>query len=430
MATAAGRRLTDRHRAGQLAVRAATLRQLLVLWPLWRLDDPSTFDGFAAAAASLIAAGRRDSAALAASYYQDHRRAEDAAGQATARPAGVADRDKVTAALVVTGSVTVARALRSGRTPAQAKDSALVGVSGAVTKLTLDAGRDTIVRSVAADPQARGWQRVTSATACAFCRMLAAEGPDHEDAGFRAHASCGCAAEPVYGAWAPTAQQATDRQLWGEATQGLSGGDARNAFRRAVGENRGGSVGRGGGGGGPPSRPVPGDAEPDRHLPGASRLTVAQRARLPRRDQLPAAGKQPPTVEQLRDEGRVGDSDEHFLPGKHGDADREVAAELRRRGADVRSVRRIERLGERNPDAVVGGAVTEFKTPASSSDTAMYRTVRGARAQARIVVVDCRAAGTIEADALEGLANALRMGGGDLDEVLIMGRGFDLHWTP
>jgi hypothetical protein len=78
--------------------------------------------------------------------------------------------------------------------------SALARVSGAVTRLVLEPNRETIVRSVAADKQAVGWQRNVRSEACKFCRMLAGRGGVYkrESALVAAHDHCQCAAVPSW----------------------------------------------------------------------------------------------------------------------------------------------------------------------------------------------------------------------------------------
>jgi len=61
--------------------------------------------------------------------------------------------------------------------------------------------RDTITENRRRDPQAVGWQRITSGTGCRFCRMLADRGAvySHLSARFAAHSNCHCTAAPVFG---------------------------------------------------------------------------------------------------------------------------------------------------------------------------------------------------------------------------------------
>ena len=70
----------------------------------------------------------------------------------------------------------------------------------AVQEYVLQPGRDTIQRAAVNDPQAAGWQRVTSPGACDFCRMLAGRGGvfKRATATFAAHGNCNCSAAPSW----------------------------------------------------------------------------------------------------------------------------------------------------------------------------------------------------------------------------------------
>lgn len=116
-------------------------------------------------------------------------------------------------------------------------------------------------------------------------------------------------------------------------------------------------------------------AEPLGRLPGGD-LTSAERDGLPD-GPLPVSSRSPATVAELRSAGLIGDGWEHFEP-------REVptAEWLRERDVVLVSVANAER---RTPDAVainVGG----------------------------------------------GVLRALRNGGSDLDEILVIGDGYAFRW--
>jgi hypothetical protein len=207
---------------------------------LWRLFDPdqpgASFEALAAPLRALVAQGRTTSGGLSAGYYSAFRVAEKAEGRFAPLMAPPLPAEQVEASLSATGSAVFARALRAGQPPAQASRQALVGLAGAVSRLSLDAGRSVVVGSSVADPGAQGWARVTAGRACAFCAMLASRGPVYSEqtVDFDAHDHCACTAEPVIGdyRWPPSSQRYSE--LWAESTAGLSGADARRAFRRAV----------------------------------------------------------------------------------------------------------------------------------------------------------------------------------------------------
>lgn len=243
--TQAGRTLTGEHRRAQLQLRAATLRDFVRLWPLWDGDE-QTFRRLVDATIPLVRFHRGLSAALAGTYFETFRRAERVAGTPHVVPAEQLDTDKLAASLQVTGVIMTGRALAAGKPAEQAMRTALVRVSGTVTRFALDGGRSTLVQSVQDDRQAQGWARVTDGKPCAFCAMLAARGPAYKgeaSADFQAHDHCGCGAEPHYdGAeWPGRGREFQElyRRAQREARasgEGASGtaNDALNNFRRLL----------------------------------------------------------------------------------------------------------------------------------------------------------------------------------------------------
>lgn len=235
--TAAGAALTETHRQGQLQVRARALQDFMVLWPLWQGDEAS-FQRLLAATLPLVRAYHGLSSSLAAGYYDAFRIAERVDGQATPRVADALDEEVVLGTLHVTGADMTRRAILAGQAPQAARATALVRTAGTVTRFALAGGRDTLILSSAGDKRARGWARVTSGKACAFCALLASRGAVYSDdtSQFRAHDHCSCTAEPVYdGADLPAASKRY-RELYDEAQrEGDASGTANDAltnFRR------------------------------------------------------------------------------------------------------------------------------------------------------------------------------------------------------
>lgn len=180
-------------RRQQLQLRAVTLRQLLTLWPIWNLDE-ATFNRFLAATLPMVRQRHRDSAGLAAAYYRS------VAPKDPVIRLAPFNAEQVVTSLSVTGPVFTAKALRAGLPADAAKAQALVRVSGAVSRLVMQGGRQTLLESVKADPQARGWRRVTSGRACPFCTLLAGRGAVYsaDTVDFQAHDHCSCFSEPVF----------------------------------------------------------------------------------------------------------------------------------------------------------------------------------------------------------------------------------------
>lgn len=212
--------LTRRYRRQQAALRAKVLKDLRRLWPAldWSQID-RTYPAWAAAVGALVQRERRTAASLAAAYLQAFRKVEGAPGEARIiREEGIPP-GQLGASLRVTAPVAFKRGIANGMTEEEASNNAFVMASGAVTRLVLEAGRKTLLRSLAEDRHADGWRRVTSGNACAFCRMLAGRGAVYSarTADFSAHDHCLCSAEPAYGGdrrevkpYAPTPRNLTD----------------------------------------------------------------------------------------------------------------------------------------------------------------------------------------------------------------------------
>jgi hypothetical protein len=235
--TPEGSFLTERHRQGQLRLNTVALADLLRLWNVVDpLDLPTTIGPFAQAAAVVTRTGHGASAALAARYYSAFRQVEGARGAmvlgvAPALPSEVAEN-----VLRGAGLAGIKNARARGAEPAVAARNGFVKMAGSATGLLLGGGRDTLLGAIGADPEAKGWQRVTDAAPCAFCRMLAGRGAVYKDSGatFKAHGSCGCTAEPFFEGSRPLPANEQFRQEWEAATQGLAGTEAMNAYRRSL----------------------------------------------------------------------------------------------------------------------------------------------------------------------------------------------------
>lgn len=195
-------RLTAAYRSETAALRAGTIRDLLRLWPAldWKRLD-STYPAWALATGQLVATNRQTSANLAAAYLQATRQAAGVAGSAPLTFRGDLDPTQFVTALRVTSVVAAKRAAVAGMPEVKAMRAAFVQSSGAMSRLVLDGGRDTIVDTVRNDPTAAGWQRVTAGSACGFCRMLAGRGAVYKEdtADFASHDHCHCSALPIYG---------------------------------------------------------------------------------------------------------------------------------------------------------------------------------------------------------------------------------------
>lgn len=246
--TGAGRQLTGQHRQAQLGVRAATVRDFAALWAAFDITVEEDFSSLANATVTLVAGRHRDSATVAGRYFGAYRTAEGIRGDAPVRLAERIAPSRVVRSLAATGRAGVLRSIGKGFSPQAARQNGLVRASGAMGRLALDGGRQTIVDSTNTDRRAVGWNRVTDASPCAFCAMVASRGPvyrSERSADFESHDHCGCSAEPAYDddpdTWPGRNREL--RELWNRAQRDAreagelnrdTANDALNAFRRAL----------------------------------------------------------------------------------------------------------------------------------------------------------------------------------------------------
>lgn len=230
--------LDEGHRSQQLVIRNALLAELLVLWRQMNPDAPQeTFVSWARQALLVIGNRRAQSSVLASRYVRAVRRQAGVPGAAPAVRVPPLDPDEATRALAATALQTLQRAKARGVERARAMQLGYINSSAAATRLTLDGGRDTVLASVQQDDRAVAWMRVTAASPCAFCAVLAAQGARYKSeatASFQPHGACKCTAKPVYDrSETPPDASVSFQRMWEDAARGLKGKEAFNAFRRA-----------------------------------------------------------------------------------------------------------------------------------------------------------------------------------------------------
>jgi hypothetical protein len=204
----------------------------------WSLLDPhdikATLPQFTAAVQAVVNRYGRASATAALTHYRQQRVAAGVTGPVELRVAPTPPEKVVADAVGATTS-----SLYGTVTP-ESEQAALADVSEAAAQLVLDQSRDTIIENAVADPKAKGWARITEPGACSFCLMLAIRGgmgtlyKSKRSGDFKAHNNCRCHAEPVFNAYEPPHVLRQAQALWVQSTKGLSGNDARIAFRQAV----------------------------------------------------------------------------------------------------------------------------------------------------------------------------------------------------
>ncbi len=155
-----------------------------------------TYPRFALATAAMVERNRRTSTGLAANYLRALQRQQGLPGFPPVLPKF--DADQFQTALRVTSVVTAKKAASNG-VPADAAMSAALSVaSGAMARLVLNAGRETVNATGKANPEVSGWRWVLGGSGhCQFCQDRAGQ-VFSNDAEFQSHDTCGCSPELVY----------------------------------------------------------------------------------------------------------------------------------------------------------------------------------------------------------------------------------------
>lgn len=236
--------LTEAHRRGQLALRAATLQDFLTIWRAFAIGDiAGTWPAVEAALVALIQARWAVSAGLAASYYQQFRAAEGVTDDVVTRLAPVPSVAEIAGPLQIIGPKQAGRLVALARPDAAAVT--LTNVAGEVSRQTLNGGRTTILDTADADPVALGYARVTDGNPCSFCALLASRGPVYrteraaklDRSGEKYHRKCGCSAEPVFdrnAAWPGKGREYAEIYKQAKRNARKSGDDVTIEFRRLI----------------------------------------------------------------------------------------------------------------------------------------------------------------------------------------------------
>lgn len=207
--------LAHAYRLGQTALRAATVRDAARLWPLLDLSAPSqTYGSWESAMRSLVSRNASAANSLGAEYARAAWATAGETGTFGVVLAGAPAAEQVTTSLRVTSLVAYRQSLGAGMSRESAARSALVRVSGSVSRLVADSGRGTVAASTVSN--GGRWTRVPSPGACTFCRMLAGRGAVYRSGiNFASHDHCGCSMIAEFGvtgpvAYRPSLRRATD----------------------------------------------------------------------------------------------------------------------------------------------------------------------------------------------------------------------------
>lgn len=288
--TPLGKKLTEQHRLDQARLKAEFLALFIDKWPMLNpYDLDRTAPAWVLAVEPIIDAFRERSAQLTEDYYAAFRAAESPEAALEGPPPVItreqpetfkAPRSRATnprirqnrsnvrkpriewgdekkrtrTSLMVTGPANVKSKRGRGKSPEEAHREAVVDAGGSAARHVLTGGRDTHLELVDNDPaEPIGWMRVTDGDPCWFCAMLASRGPRYRSeksatrvvkpkrkrrgssrrVGDTYHDNCACVAEPMFSrsqAWPGKGREW--QNLWNEVAKGLSGDEARKAFRR------------------------------------------------------------------------------------------------------------------------------------------------------------------------------------------------------
>lgn len=235
MPSAQAQTLTRRHR------RELGLIARLVSTQIGRLarsadlaDIDAWWDRASPTARRAVLRGALAAQAASVRYLGAHASIEGALVRAELAPISA---EAMETSLRVTGPVAFKKHLELSGSPEASWRVMGERMSGAASRLALGGARDTVMSTFDASDAIVGWRRITSADPCHFCAALASRGAVYSKSttSFQAHDTCGCTAEPLYGRESEPPEVLGLREQWNEATAGLGGNDALNAFRRARG---------------------------------------------------------------------------------------------------------------------------------------------------------------------------------------------------
>src|SRR5690554_4624304 len=177
-------RLAGQFQAEQRATAAALVRDIVtLLGTLLALADPEgSWTALKVALKALVRDRRAQSARAGGPYYQRIRAEAGVAGEITPAPPRPLTEERLDRALDGAGLHVFQRAVRTGASPAQARDRAAVTLSGTASRLALEGGRDVMEATTVEDWEAIGWARISDGDPCAWCAMLISRGAVYKSA--------------------------------------------------------------------------------------------------------------------------------------------------------------------------------------------------------------------------------------------------------
>lgn len=233
--------LLEEFRRKALALKAGALRDAVLLWTLLDPSDLNrSWPPVLRALEALAQEARAGVVTAASEYLRAVALLDGDIDDLAVRMADVADPAALRTSLTVTGPVAVQSAEGAGASSEAALARGLTAVSGAIGRVVLNGGRQTVIDT--AEAGRIRWMRVTRGKTCAFCAMLASRGPVYTSAAkardargrpARFHDHCDCMIVPVFERTIVPESTVRYEELWISSTVGLGGQEARSAFRSA-----------------------------------------------------------------------------------------------------------------------------------------------------------------------------------------------------
>lgn len=218
MATLLGDRITNVHRAAQVALVLPVANVARGYAGILQPDKPVTTTAYMDLLWPTIDRSRQASQVLASRYYTQLSVVESQRSSYRSTPAPRQDDlfDRVRASVEYHVGHRYKKRLDTGTTPERAAEQLRIDLVGTAVRNTLNAGRDQIRHDVLEDRTATGWVRITAMDnkVCWFCAMLATR-TDYKEASFdksdprfeiggnpmanaKVHDHCRCMLRPVF----------------------------------------------------------------------------------------------------------------------------------------------------------------------------------------------------------------------------------------
>lgn len=209
-------------RAAFDSVATLAQRDLVELWRGLDLQgDPGVVTNALLAEVPSITTTYGDIAAdIAVDFYDEIRSAARIRSRFGATPARVAPADRVSA--FVRHAVTPMWSATPDPT------TTLQNLSGGITRLSLNPGRETTIAAAERDPAKPRLVRVAEPRACSFCLMLVSRGAVY-DFRFPAHDHCRCDAVQIYDGDSLPPESERLAAEWAEVTAGAPNAKAARA---------------------------------------------------------------------------------------------------------------------------------------------------------------------------------------------------------